>query len=142
MHDKKKPTKTSKTKPTTDNHKVKKSELKSKTDTAVPPSGQKILSKQRKVSTENKSQLRKVSKPKKNQAHKPKQEIRSKNSVASELQTLQLKDLNSNEETCKDAQFRVCNVLRNPPSSYEIVADALAEKLVKEAVAMQGKLYF
>ena len=140
VHDKKKPTRMSKTKLTAENRKAKKSEQNSKKDTAIPPSGQRVPTKQRKVSTEKKSQLKMVSKPKKNQAHTQKQVISSKNSVASKLQTLQLEDVNSNEVPCKDTPFQLSSVLENPSSSYEIVADALSEKLVKEAVAMQGKL--
>lgn len=140
VYDKKKPTKMSKTKLTTEYRKAKKSEQNSKKDITISPSGQKMPTKQRKVSTEKKSQLKMVSKPKKNQAHKQKQVISSKNSVASDLQTLKLEGSNSNKISCKDAQFQLSGVLENPPSSYEIVADALAEKLVKEAVALQGKL--
>ena len=50
-----------------------------------------------------------------------------------------LKHLSSNEATSEDIQTQLSSALQNPPNPYEVVADALAEKIVQETARIQGK---
>ena len=138
--DKKKFIKMSSTKLTAEGSKAKKSEQKSKKSTSShPDSEQKVqLTKPRKESvtkeTSNKKpRERKVSKTKVKPVPEPKQEKSAKKVVDSEPQKLQA------SVTSKGPESRINSNLQTPPTSYEVVAEALAEKLVKETVLINGK---
>lgn len=134
-HDKKKPIKTSKTKLTAEGGKAKQAEQKTKKSTTGPPPELKASSKQRKESTEQKPRQKKVSKTKKKQKAEQTQEMPNRKSISSEPQT---KQMEHNEVVHEHLKSQPNSNLQNPPSSFEVVADSLAEMLVKEAIAMQG----
>ena len=149
-HDKPKATKTSKSKLTSKSGKNKKAETKTKKGLVSPSGEQMVQSKQRRVSSEQKSRERKISKTKekptlvstteqKRKISSHKKETSDKKVANLETQQLQLKSLKLTEEPNEDAQLEPSNDLDKPPSSYEAVANALAEKLVQETVVMQGK---
>ena len=140
--DKKKPIKTSSTKLTGEGGKVKKSEKKSKKSVSSAPDSaeQKVLlAKLRKesVTKESSGNKRKVSKTNMKQAPEAKQETSKKK--VSDLEPQKLQELAALGSNVPKGQAQVSSSPQTPPTSYEAVAETLAEKLVRETISTQGK---
>ena len=130
--DKKKLIKTSSSKLTAEGGKAKKSEKKSKKSvSSLPDSVKRTVppTKPRKESVTDESRKRKVSKTKVKQVPEPKQE-KSKNEVG---------DSEPKKEQEPTASYEPEG--QTPSTSYEMVAETLAEKLVKETVSTQSKYF-
>ena len=141
--DKRKVTKTSKTKLMAESGKIKKSEKKPKKGVVNPNAVQNVSSKQRKVSTEQKPRERKVSKTtKEKQAHGRKRENSSdkkKTDGVKQQKMMPLEPSNLKEQPDENIQVQPSSgSVENQPNSYELVADALAGKLIAEAITTQG----
>lgn len=133
--DKKKLMKMSSSKVTAEGGKAKKSEKSSKKSVSSPPDSaeQTVLpTKPRKESVTNESKKRKVSKTKVKQVPEPKQE-KSKKKV---------EELGPKKGQEPTGTVQVSSTLQTPPTSYEVVAETLAEKLVRETVSTQGKHFW
>ena len=94
---------------------------------------QKVSAKQRKKSTEPKPRERKVSKTKEKRVIGKKREESGKRLVSSEQNIQRVSPLKlpqAKEEVGSDP---------TPSSNYDILADRLAEEIIKESITMQGK---